>query len=97
MTVLGPQIDALRQIQSRQIIGTVATVRGLCILVDDLPLPIGALVRLDRRAHAPAAAEDIVRGEVVGFEGARSIVMLLGPAHGIAPGTVAATAADQRL
>ena len=52
MSVLGPQIETLRRIQSRQIIGTVSTVRGLSILVDDLPLPIGALVRLQRRDHA---------------------------------------------
>ncbi|UCD76366.1 MAG: FliI/YscN family ATPase [Phycisphaerales bacterium] len=87
MTVLGPQIEALKQIQSRQVVGSVATVRGLSILVDDLPLPIGSLARMERRTHVPNAEGRIVRGEVVGFEGPRSLLMLFGPSHGIAPGT----------
>ena len=88
MTVLGPQIEALRQIQSRQITGSVAAVRGLSILVEDLPLPIGSLVSVERGTHVPNAEGRSVRGEVVGFEGSRSIVMLFGPSHGVAPESV---------
>lgn len=87
MTVLGPQIEALKQVQTFQITGSVATVRGLSVLVDDLPLPIGALVSMERQSHVPNAVGKVVQGEVVGFEGSRSIVMLFGPNHGIARGT----------
>ena len=38
MTVLGSSIHALRRTQARRIIGTVAAVRGLSLLVNDLPL-----------------------------------------------------------
>ena len=86
MTLLKPQIDALRQTQPYEVVGTVTSVRGLAIYVDDLPLPIGSLVRLER-ARAHVAGGDALRGEVIGFDGGRSIVMLLGTAEGIAPGT----------
>ncbi len=49
MTVLGTQIDTLRRMEPKQIVGTVASVRGLSIQVDDLPLPTGSLVRLECR------------------------------------------------
>jgi len=54
--------------------------------VDDLPLPIGALVRLQRRDHAGDPKDAAVWGEVVAFEKSRSVVMLFAPSHGIAPG-----------
>jgi flagellum-specific ATP synthase len=84
MTLLGPQIDTVKRLQSREVIGTVAAVKGLAVLVDDLPLPVGSLVRLQRRRSAAR----VLRGEVIGFDGARSIVMLFGTAEGIAPGTI---------
>jgi FliI/YscN family ATPase len=84
MTLLRPQIDTLKRLQTCQIMGTVAALRGLAIHVDDLPLPVGSLVRLKRAG----AAADAVRGEVVGFEGPRSVVMLFGSPEGIAPGAV---------
>jgi flagellum-specific ATP synthase len=62
----------------------VAAVRGLAVHVDDLPLPIGTLVRCDGRGDAGESAAR--RGQVVGFDGRRSIVMLYGSTEGIAPG-----------
>ncbi|MHC4827460.1 MAG: hypothetical protein ACYTEY_12965, partial [Planctomycetota bacterium] len=75
MTLLRPQIDTLRRLQSFEVVGTVAALRGLAIYVDDLPLPVGSLVRLERR-RVVASDGDAIRGEVIGFDGPRSIVML---------------------
>lgn len=82
MTVLGPQLDTLGRLQSQELIGTVAAARGLGLYVDDLPLPVGAMVRLELGRNSSR----VIRGEVVGFDGARSIVMLFGSNDGIAPG-----------
>jgi len=86
MTVLGSQIETLKHIESRQIIGSVSAVRGLSLLVKDLPLPVGALVRLHRRHGSAPAKERPIRGEVIGFDGPHSIVMLFDASDGIAPG-----------
>ena len=49
MTLLGAQIETLRRLQSYEISGTVAAVKGLAIQVDNLPVPVGSLVRLGVR------------------------------------------------
>lgn len=85
MTVLGGQIETLRRLESRQIVGSVAAVRGLSLLANDLPLPVGSLVCL-RRRHGGEATAPPIRGEVIGFDGPRSIVMLFDANDGIAPG-----------
>ncbi len=54
MTVLGPHIEMLEQLEARRITGSVAAVRGLSVLVEDLPLPIGALVQLVGASRQPA-------------------------------------------
>lgn len=87
MSVLAPQIDALQRLQSREIVGTVAAVRGLTVVVNDLPLPIGSLVRLQPPGSVKARSYSPMRGEVVGFDGLRSIVMLLDASAGMKPGT----------
>jgi flagellum-specific ATP synthase len=61
--------------------GTVAALRGLTVLVDDLPLPIGSLVIV---GDGPGSRS--VRGEVVGFSREHAIVMLLGTTTGIRAG-----------
>jgi flagellum-specific ATP synthase len=86
MTILGPQIETLRRLQPREVAGSVAAVRGLSLLVDDLPLPVGSLVRLAPRRINPINDEPAMRGEIIGFNGAQSIVMLFGNGSGIAPG-----------
>ncbi len=83
MPLLAAQLETLRRLQTFEISGTVAAVRGLAIYVDDLPLPVGSLVRLQSRLDV-----EPLHGEVIGFEGPRSIVMLFGPAAGISPGAV---------
>ncbi len=89
MTLFAPQVEMLRQLESREVVGSVSAVGGLKVLVDCLPLPLGTLVRFASRrtAHQGGTLDDpVLRGEVVGFEGNRSVVMLLGSGTGIAPG-----------
>jgi len=86
MTVLDARLDALRRLQPLRITGTVRAVRGLSLVVDDLPLPIGSLVAVSPRVRASDAA-GAIPGEVVGFDGDQSIVMLLGAGAGLAPGS----------
>ncbi|MFM2164964.1 MAG: EscN/YscN/HrcN family type secretion system ATPase [Planctomycetota bacterium] len=78
---LGAIQAAIRAIEPREISGTVRSVRGLVLSVDQLPLAVGSLVRVEvpHRADAP-------RGEVVGFDGSRSLVMLLNEAEGVSSG-----------
>ena len=87
MTVLGGPLQTLRQLRTQKVIGAVVAVRGLSVLVEQLPLPVGSLVRLE--SAAGVNKDDAVLGEVVGFEGPRSIIMLLGSSTGVAPGAAA--------
>ncbi len=82
---LNNQLRTLEQIQPRRIVGSVDAVRGLSILVRDLPLPVGALVSVRHNGRG-RATQPIARGEVVGFDGSKSVVMLFGPGDGISPG-----------
>ena len=86
MKLLGPQIETLRRLQPYEITGTIAAVKGLAIYVDDLPVPVGSLVHIEasRRAGPNRGSR---RGEVIGFDGPKSIVMLFGAPAGLAPGT----------
>ncbi len=83
MTTFAPHFARLRSIQPARVSGTVATLRGLTLLVDDLPLPIGSLVsiRSSARDNPP-----VTLGEVVGFNREQAIVMLLGQTQGIRGG-----------
>ncbi|MEX2219893.1 MAG: FliI/YscN family ATPase [Phycisphaerales bacterium] len=89
MTVLSGQLETLRRIQPMRIGGTVAALRGLTLLVDELPLPVGSLVSVGdggaRGGDAPARPARAL-GEVVGFDQGRAIVMLLGQTAGIRAG-----------
>jgi flagellum-specific ATP synthase len=86
MTILQTQLQALDTIRTQEVIGSVAAVRGLSVLVDDLPLPVGTLVRVASPRESGASPAESRRGEIVGFDGARSIVMLYGAAAGLQPG-----------
>jgi flagellum-specific ATP synthase len=99
MAVLTSQLDTLDRLQPMRIAGTIATVRGMSVLVSDLPLPIGSLVRIENKkgsrdqgiggssvARGSTSLDPSHLGEVVGFDGDRAVVMLFGPSHGLAPG-----------
>ncbi|MEY3143512.1 MAG: hypothetical protein RLY21_2005 [Planctomycetota bacterium] len=73
--------QAVRAIEPREIAGTVRAVKGLVLAVEQLPLPVGSLVRVSVPNRS-----DWPRGEVVGFDGTRALVMLLAEADGVATG-----------
>lgn len=72
-----PALRTLDNLQPMRLMGRVVSLRGITVLVQDLPLPVGSLVRL---------GELDVPGEVVGFTGQQAIVMTLGTMVGIRPG-----------
>lgn len=78
--VLDSAFSALAACEPLQFTGRVAGLRGLTVLVSDLPVPVGSLVRIGRRHGA------IAHGEVVGFSGLHTIVMMLGQSSGVAAG-----------
>lgn len=82
MSLLQTAMEAMDEIQPRELVGTVRSIRGLTVLVSQLRVPIGSIVRI----QSAGPGTDVVRGEVVGFEGMDSLVMLYGDAGGIAPG-----------
>lgn len=80
MSVFVGEFEAIRGMEAIGIVGRVAEVRGLTVLADDLPAAVGSLVTVDTPGLKPAP------GEVVGFSGPRSVVMMLGQSLGIRPG-----------
>jgi flagellum-specific ATP synthase len=65
---------AIDHMEPMRLTGTVAALRGMTVLVDDLPMPVGSLVSL--------GAEGAL-GEVVGFTRDQSIIMPLGQTAGL--------------
>lgn len=83
MSIFSSELSTLDQLETRGISGRVASVRGLTLLATDLPVPIGSLVQIE--APVPGGG---VTGEVVGFEGRHTIIMLLADTTGIVSGAV---------
>lgn len=77
MSNLTAAFRTLEGFQAMRVLGRVVAVRGLTVLVQDLPLPVGSLVGVGREG---------MTGEVVGFTGQQAIVMMLGALTGIRPG-----------
>jgi flagellum-specific ATP synthase len=96
VTVLAGPIRTLSRVQPMRVVGTVAGLRGLTVLVDDLPMPVGSLVRIGERVKVgtgiPSTPGHLdtstpsCPGEVVGFTREHAIVMLLGQTTGIRVG-----------
>ncbi|MCC6283956.1 MAG: FliI/YscN family ATPase [Phycisphaerales bacterium] len=82
MTFLSSTLASIARWQSIGVQGRVSELRGLTLLVEDLPLPVGSLVEVGGRGPGDPPRP----GEVVGFTRDRAIVMLLGQTHGIRPG-----------
>jgi len=68
--------------EPRLLSGSVHALRGLTLAVDRLRVPIGSMVDVDLGSPERAL------GEVIGFDGPRSLVMLYGTTAGVAPGAV---------
>ncbi|HVU64281.1 MAG TPA: FliI/YscN family ATPase [Phycisphaerales bacterium] len=79
MIGLEGQIETVRRIQPMRIVGRVRSLRGLTVLVRDLPMPVGALVDVGN-------GERHALGEVIGFDGVHAVVMMLAGTGGIRPG-----------
>lgn len=79
MTLFQSEIEALESLEPLRLVGTVVAVRGLTILVDSLPIPIGSLV-------SATVGSSVRHGEVVGFDSGRTVVMLFCSTSGVRPG-----------
>jgi len=84
VTTLAAAFEAIARVQPIRLTGTVAAVRGLTLLVDALPLPVGSLVSI--RGGRSGDTGPPTYGEVVGFTREHALVMLLGQAAGVRPG-----------
>jgi FliI/YscN family ATPase len=77
--LLSESISAVQRVEPIRVTGSVRALKGLTLIVDQLPLTIGSLVTV-HTAHAKKP------GEIVGFDHGRAIVMMLGSTTGISPG-----------
>jgi FliI/YscN family ATPase len=80
MSAAASALDRLTHVEPRAVIGAVTALRGLALQVRDLPLPVGTVVKVDGYGGRCA------RGEIVGFDGRSSIVMLLDESVSVRPG-----------
>jgi len=83
MTLFADQTAVLRRATALELRGVVSELRGLSICVEDLPVGMGAQVKILPRRIGESGP---VYGEVVGFDGMRTLVMPLGETAGIGPG-----------
>jgi len=84
VTLLATAFENLRGADPLAVRGRVSAVRGLVVLVDELPLPVGSTVEIER----PDVVDGDKRaaGEVIGFSREQTIVMMLGSLEGVRPG-----------
>lgn len=81
MTVLASQLSVASTALPVRVVGRVQSLRGLTLLVAELPLPIGSTVLI-----RPAGGREPIAGEIVGFTHDHAVVMLFGSAAGVRPG-----------
>jgi len=79
VTLLEAQLEMVRREPALRVSGRVASLRGLTLLVDDLPMPVGSLVSVRTDGAT-------LPGEVVGFTREQSVVMLLSGCSGVRAG-----------
>ncbi len=82
MNVLAPELEIVRNSLPQKVCGVVWSVRGLSVLVESLPLPVGSLVRVE----PVRGLGQSMLGEVVGFSQDRAVVMLYGQTAGVGAG-----------
>ena len=83
MTTLSSAIATVHRTQPLLLKGSVSAVRGMSVLVEDFPVPVGAMVTIHSSAGVRA---EPVPGEVVGFTKDHAVIMLLGQTGGIRAG-----------
>jgi flagellum-specific ATP synthase len=80
---MNPLLSAMKDLDTIdpfQVQGRVTELRGLSVVVEELPTAVGSLVSIQTSGYSE------LMGEVVGFANDKSIVMALGHSHGIRPG-----------
>lgn len=82
MSLLAAEMQIVRKALPQRVVGVVTSLRGLTVLVDSLPLPVGSLVSLE----PVRGVGEAMLGEVVGFSSDQAVVMLLGQTHGVSAG-----------
>jgi flagellum-specific ATP synthase len=75
-------MEVARRLQPLRMCGVVSAVRGLTVLVDELPVGVGTVVRVGGEDDV----DGLGLGEVVGFTRDSAIVMMLGNTAGIRAG-----------
>lgn len=80
MTLFDREMDAVHAAAAYEISGRVADLTGLTVAVNDFPLAVGSLCRIDRRSGAGIAAQ------VIGFKHRQTILMPLAEPLGVARG-----------
>jgi FliI/YscN family ATPase len=73
-------LSQLRETMTAALVGSVVETVGMTTAVADFPAPVGAVVRIERDANAPA------EGEVVGFRDGLTLVYLLSASTGVRRG-----------
>ncbi len=79
MSLYDETFAMLDRLNTVELAGSVSEVRGLTLLVKDLSLPVGSMIRIQSQCGS-------VRGEVVGFDREQTVVMLYGATEGICRG-----------
>lgn len=72
--------STLHRIIPYGISGRVRSIQGTTVVVDGLPVPVGSVVRIQRRSQSD------LEGEVIGFDAGRTIVAPLDPLEGVSSG-----------
>lgn len=83
MSVLDEEIGMVSRVQAMALRGVVSGVRGMTLLVDHLPAPVGSLVRVER---AGVKSSDELLGEIIGLSDSHAVVMPLGSTGGVRVG-----------
>jgi len=78
LSVLAPEVDLARRLSPMRVRGVASAVRGMTVLAEELPAPVGSLVRVGEG--------DGALGEIVGFSRGSAIIMMLGGTPPIRPG-----------
>jgi flagellum-specific ATP synthase len=79
VNALAAAMECARHTDPIGVRGTVVSLRGLTLLVSDFPAAVGSIVSVE-------ASTGPRLGEVVGFDGAHAIVMMLGHSAGVRSG-----------
>lgn len=72
--------STLHRILPSAVFGKVRSIRGTTIVVDGLPVPVGAVVRIHRQNN------DSLEGEVIGFDAGKTLVAPLDNIDGVSSG-----------